>query len=142
MQQLTIEHKKSITNNNQKQQVVSNEIKKKKTKDIRSRKGLVLALSRRFYRLENSDTFYVESESTDNEYYFGKYNPPAFEWCACPDNSTRHIKCKHLYAIEIAIRFGTLKAIDKLPLEAKIYGATTTIAVSKSSSYEEDEYSF
>jgi hypothetical protein len=134
MQQLTIEHKKIETNGNQK--VVSEEGKKK---DRRFGKGLVLALSRRVYRLENSDTFYVESESTDNLYYFVKYNPSVFEWCACPDNSTRHIKCKHLYAIEFAIRFGTLKDIDKLPVEAKRYGATT--AVSKSP-YEEDEYSF
>lgn len=141
MQQLTIEHSKSTTNNNQK--VVSKEIEEKKTKDRRSRKSLVLALSRRVYRLENSDTFYVESESANNVYYFVKYNPPVLEWCACPDNSTRYIKCKHLYAIEFAIRFGTLKDIDKLPLEAKRYGATTTTtAVSKSSSYEEDEYSF
>jgi hypothetical protein len=139
MRQLTIEHKKSTTNNNQK--VVSNEIEEKKTKDRRSRKGLVLALSRRVYRLKNSDTFYVESESADNVYYFEKYNPSVFEWCACPDNSTRHIKCKHLYAIEFAIRFGTLKDIDKLPIETKRYDATTT-TVSKSSSYEEDEYSF
>jgi hypothetical protein len=137
MQQLSIEHKKIETNSNQK--VVSEERKKK---DRRSGKGLVLALSRRIYRLENSDTFYVESESTDNLYYFVKYNPSVFEWCTCADNSTRHVKCKHLYAIEFAIRFGTLKDIDKLPLEAKRYGAITITAVSKSSSYEEDKYSF
>ena len=122
MQQLKIEHKN---------------IKK----DRREGNGRVLDILRRIYRLGNSDTFYVESESTDNVYYFVKYNPTVIEWCACPDNSTRHIKCKHLSAIEFAIRFGTLKDIDKLPLEAKRYGATTT-AVSKSSSYEEDEYSF
>jgi hypothetical protein len=138
MKQLQIVHKKIETNSNQK--VVSEE--GKKTKDRREGKGMVLAISRRVYRFENSDTFYVESESTDNLYYFVKYNPSVFEWCACPDNSTRHIKCKHLYAIEFSIRFGTLKDIDKLPVEAKRYGATTTTAVSKSSSYEEDEYSF
>ena len=71
------------------------------------------------YRLVNSDTFYVESESTKNVYYFVKYNPDVFEWCSCLDNSTRHVKCKHLFEIEFAIRMGILKDIDKLPTEAK-----------------------
>jgi hypothetical protein len=129
---------KTITN-----QVIETKQIQELVENKRESHGRNIALTKNVYRLMNSDTFYVESESTDNLCYFVKYNPSVFEWCACPDNSTRHIKCKHLYAIEFAIRFGTLKDIDKLPVEAKRYGAiTTTTAVSKSLSYEEDEYSF
>ena len=38
-------------------------------------KGRVIARSRRIYRLLQTDVFYVESESTDNIYYFVKFKP-------------------------------------------------------------------
>ena len=131
--------KKQLTTN----QVVENTI----TKDRREGKGRVLAISRRMYRLLNSDVFYVESETSDDLYYFVKFKPDVFEWCCCPDNSTRHVKCKHLFAIKFAIKWGTIKDIDKLPKEAKRYNnnnndVVTTVTVSKSSSWKEDEYSF
>ena len=113
MQQLKIEHEKIPTN----QKIVGNE--DKKTKDRRPGKGRVLAFSRRIYRLQNTDVYYVESETSDNIYYFVKFKPDVFEWCSCLDNSTRHVKCKHLFEIEFAIRMGILKDIDKLPTEAK-----------------------
>ena len=40
----------------------------------REGKGRVLAISRRIYRLQKTDVFYVESESSDNTYYFGNIN--------------------------------------------------------------------
>ena len=113
MQQLTIEHKKSTTNSNQ---II---VDKKKTKDRREGKGRCIALSRRIYRLLQTDVFYVESESTDNVYYYVKFKPDVLEWCSCRDNSTRRFKCKHLWSIEFAIRFDTLKEIDKLPADVK-----------------------
>ena len=66
-----------------------------------------------------TDVFYVESESTDNVYYFVKFKPDLIVWCSCRDNSTRGLKCKHLWSIEFAIRFDTLKEIDKLPADVK-----------------------
>ena len=92
-------------------------------KDRREGKGRVVAISRRVYRLQNTDIFYVESEGSDNIYYFVKFKPDVFEWCSCLDNSTRRrgLKCKHLFAIEFAIRMGTIKDIDRLPADAKRY---------------------
>ena len=55
----------------------------------RESKGRVLAVSRRIYRLLNTDVFYVESESNDNSYYYVKFKPDVIEWCSCRDNSTR-----------------------------------------------------
>ena len=143
MQQLTIEHKKSTTNSNQ---IV---VDKKKTKDRREGKGRCIALSRRIYRLlQTEDVFYVESESTDNVYYFVKFKPDLIVWCSCRDNSTRGLKCKHLWSIEFAIRFDTLKEIDKLPADVKrdtsllISPKPEQIAASTNSSYKDDDYSF
>jgi predicted nucleic acid-binding Zn finger protein len=134
MQQLEIEHKKITTN-----PVVENTIKK----DRRESKGQLLALSHNVYRLLNSDVFYVESESRENVYYYVKFKPDVFEWCSCPDNSTRQTtKCKHLFAIEFAIRMGTLLDIDKLPAEAKRYPAITATTAVQSKSYKDDDYTF
>ena len=105
-------------------------------KDRREGKGRCIALSRRIYRLQNTDVYYVESESSDNTYYFVKFKPDVIDWCSCPDNSMRGMKCKHLFAIEYAIRMGTLKDTDKLPADAR-----RDIA-KDNKSYTDDDYSF
>src|SRR5215212_5737861 len=117
MQQLKVEHKKIPTKTTSNQKVVGS----KQTEELvienkRDNKGRNLAISRRIYRLSNSDVYYVESESSDDIYYFVKFKPDVLEWCSCKDNSTRHLKCKHLFAIEFAIKCGTIKDIDKIPL--------------------------
>jgi|SoiMethySBSTD1v2_1073268.scaffolds.fasta_scaffold3517792_1 predicted nucleic acid-binding Zn finger protein len=126
MQQLKVEHE-NTTN-----------------KDRRSGKGRVIALSRRIYRLMQTDIFYVESESTDNVYYFVKFKPDVMEFCSCKDyESNRAQKCKHLYSIEFAIRMGTLKETDKLPEDAKRKAAVRqSTTVTKKSFIEDDDYSF
>jgi hypothetical protein len=59
------------------------------------------------------------------------------------DNSTRGLKCKHLFAIEFAIRMGTLKDTDRLPADAKRDNTSNVVAIpSKPSSYKDDDYSF
>ena len=132
MQQLKIEHK--ITK-----------------KDRRPGKGRALALSRRIYRLQNTDTFYyVESETRDDQYYFCKFKPEVLEslwYCSCKDNSTRHLKCKHLFAIEFAIKWGTIKEIGNPLTDVKgdtviIKATTTTKPMITSLSYKDDEYTF
>ena len=88
----------------------------KKEKDRREGKGRVLAISRNvLYLLDSKDVYYVQSQHSSEIYYYVKYNADVFEWCSCKDNSTRPIKCKHLFAIEFAIKWGTIKDIDKIP---------------------------
>ena len=135
MQQLKIEHKNV-------------------KKDRREGKGRVLAISRMVYRLQNTDTFYyVESETSDYQYYLCKFKPEVLDsYCSCKDNSTRSIKCKHLFAIEFAIKWGTIKDIDSPPTDVKgdttIIKATITTTITKpmitssSLSYQDDEYTF
>ena len=135
MQQLTIEHKK-IPN---KSHVVA--LKSKQNQELENKRedhGRNIALTKNVYRLQKTDIYYVQSESVDNVYYYVRYNFDVLEWCSCPDNSIRGIKCKHQFAIEYAIRLGTLKDIDKLPAEAKKYPQQQIPA----KSYTEDDYSF
>jgi predicted nucleic acid-binding Zn finger protein len=132
------------------------------TKDRREGKGRVLAISRMVYRLQKTDTFYVESETCDNNYYFVKFKPDVVEECicSCKDNFLRSLKCKHLWAAEFAIKWGTIKDIDKVPTDIAdhiadqntsndIIAAVTkpieTAAVTKrrtTKSYLEDDYDF
>ncbi len=58
MQQLKIEHKKSNSNKNQRTEQIEE-------MDLREKKVRALISRRRFYRLENSNIFYIES-SKDN----------------------------------------------------------------------------
>ena len=92
--------------------------------------------------LQIEDVFYVESESTDNVYYFVKFKPDVVEYCTCPDNSLRggQMKCKHIWTLEFAIRMGTLRDTERLPTEAKVKKVVVPTAVPKS--YTEDDYSF
>ncbi len=69
-----------------------------------------------------------------------KFKPDVIEWYSCSDNSTRGLKCKHIWGIEFAIRIGTLKDTDKLPIDSKRRKVVTTTAPTKS--YTKDGYSF
>lgn len=117
-------------------------------KDRREGKGRVIALSRRVYRIINSDVYYIESESVDDMYYYVMWNTEKeFEWCSCPDYDKRHLKCKHIYGVEYAIRFGTVTDIDKLPEGAKKDNQVATTTKSKSCNpeslpYKSDQYGF
>ena len=120
-------------------------VEQEEQKYKRMGKGRSIAQSRRIYRLLQTDVFYVESESTDNVYYFVKFKPDVIEWwCSCMDNSTRGLKCKHIWSIEFAIRMGTLKDTDdKLPADAKRDTSTLVSPVAiEAKSYTEDDYSF
>ena len=93
----------------------------------------------------------VESESNDNTYYFVKYQPSVLEGCSCRDNSTRRSKCKHIWSVYFAIKFGTLKDTDKLPEDAKRDTSSVLLSsiepeqiapIGEAKSYTEDEHSF
>lgn len=116
-----------------------------KKKDRREGRGVVLALSRHVYNLQNKNsTFYVESESCDSRYYFVRYNPSVFEWCSCKDfESNRTERCKHLYGVEYGIRFNTILEVDKLPEE--VHSGISRNSTSKTTlnkSWKDDDYSF
>jgi len=78
-----------------------------------------------------------------------KFKCGVLEWCTCPDNSMRteggQMRCKHLHAIEFAIRLGTLRDTDRLPTEAKVRKVVVVISpipTVPTKSYTNDDYSF
>jgi hypothetical protein len=71
------------------QLTTSKQIVEAEQKYKRECKGRSLALTRNVYRLVNTDVFYVESESSNDTYYFVKFKPDVIEWCSCPDNLMR-----------------------------------------------------
>jgi hypothetical protein len=131
MNQLEIIHKSNNT-----KQVVSNS--EEIGESMRERKGAALVLTRNVFYLENSKhVYYVQSERSNNIYYFVKYNPDVFEYCSCLDNSIRGIKCKHIWSIEKSICRNTLKQIEHLPENAIRYPQKIT-----AKSYRDDDYEF
>jgi hypothetical protein len=138
MQQLKIVRKK--TSNNNQNFVEKNQVEEYDNK--REGHGRNIALTRNVYRLLTSDVYYVQSERSSEIYYYVRYNFSGLQWCSCPDNSTRDIKCKHQFAIEYAIKLGTLKDIEKLPAEAKRHGSSTAIVQQQSKSCKDDDYDF
>ena len=137
MPQLTVEHKKipkTITTN----QVVENKSEELQQENKREGHGLNISLTRNvFYMPDAKDVYYVQSEHSDNIYYYVKYNPDVIEYCSCPDNSIRLEKCKHIWCIEKSIVKGTLKEINKLPLNVRQFANQ-----SQSKSWKDDDYSF
>lgn len=89
-------------------------------KDIREEKAKKIALERTVYHIVGKDVYYVESESTDNHFYYLSWNPDNdIEWCSCPDYSMRGRRCKHIISLEYAIRKNTLVETEKLPSYAR-----------------------
>jgi hypothetical protein len=111
MNQLQIVHKKSTSKNQTTELVEAVENK-------REDHGRNIALTRRVYRIVNSDTFYCQSESTDI-YYFVRFNPSVLEWCSCPDNSYRGNTCKHIFGVIEGIKRQKIIDVEKLPPNIK-----------------------
>jgi predicted nucleic acid-binding Zn finger protein len=103
----------------------------------REDKGKVIALERRIFRIVGKDVFYVESQSVEGLVYYIMFNTEKeFEWCSCLDHSVRGRKCKHLFAIEYAIRKGTVQDTDSLPIGINKDNRQRELQ------YENDEYDF
>lgn len=129
MNQLEIVHKKS-TSKKQK----TGQVEVENTREVR---GRALATTRVIYRIQNSDTYYFQSERSDNIFYFVRFNPSVFEYCSCPDNSYRGNTCKHIFGVIAGIRKGTIIDTDKLPSDVKKDNSSTI-----SKSYRDEDYDF
>ena len=104
--------------------------------DKREEKGKLLAESKTIYRIIGKDVFYVESESTEAMFYYIMFNTEKdFEWCSCRDHSIRGLRCKHIYAVEYAIRKATYIDTEKLPSGVKRDNSVQL-------QYKKDEYDF
>jgi hypothetical protein len=138
MNQLTIVHKK--LSNNVKIVSKTNQIE---LDNKRESHGRNIALTRNvFYMSGAKDVYYVQSEQSNDIYYLVKYNPDVLEYCTYPDNSIRLEKCKHIWSIEKSIVKGTLKEIDKLPINAKTFQNKIPVVAQQAKSWRDDSYDF
>ena len=104
--------------------------------DLRDTKGKIIAMEKSIYRIINSDTFYVESQTVEGMVYYVMFNmEKEFEWCSCLDHSVRGLRCKHIIAVEYSIRKATYVDTDKLPSGVKRDN-------SQQLQYTKDEYDF
>jgi putative transposase len=82
----------------------------------REERGQQIAkLNGQIKRIDQS--FYaVKSQSGNGEYAITKVD---HEWiCECPDNKYRHVKCKHIYAVEFSLSFRAEVAVRRIePME-------------------------
>jgi len=113
------------------QTIVSNKFVNEENKIKRECKGRALAISRRVLSNPDSNGFYVESEMILGKFYYVKIVFESSEsgsfWCSCPDfASNRSDKCKHVFAVEYAIRLEIVQPIDKkLPISSIKRNPTT-----------------
>lgn len=107
--------------------------------DLREKKVRALISRRRFYRLENSNIFYIES-SKDNIFYYCRYTfgSKGNNFCSCKFFEFRGHKrdCYHLDIIPIGIMKGKIVDVSALPKELKRGNSIVT------KSYRDDEYDF
>jgi hypothetical protein len=77
------------------QQVVNMNINEKKTTRSRFNRGMVLNKSRRIIKVDNEDTWLVESATIDDKFYKVTESGE----CECPDFQRRGLTCKHMWAL-------------------------------------------
>ena len=74
-----------------------------KLEKIREERGLTIAKAKECQVNHVEENFYtVKSQSGNGEYAVYQVDG---EWhCECPDHTYRHLKCKHLFAVEISLK--------------------------------------
>src|SRR3989442_14629212 len=71
----------------------------------REQRGLVIAAKAKLERADDGRWF-VPSQSgrvTEHGHCYVVKPDPAHPYCSCPDFTARHLRCKHIYAVEIVV---------------------------------------
>src|SRR3990170_3686050 len=84
----------------------------------REERGEAIAkISGQINRIDNY-TYTVKSQSRNIEYTVSKVDN---EWlCECPDNAYRHVKCKHIFAVEFSQSLRTAVSVNKVIAEVNV----------------------
>jgi hypothetical protein len=71
-------------------------------------------------QIQNVDelTYTVKSQSGNGEYCITKV---CGEWlCECPDNKYRHVKCKHIFGVELSLKIKEQVKISRVIEEVTV----------------------
>jgi putative transposase len=80
--------------------------------------GMQIAQQENHVKRIDENTYTVKSQSQDSVYCIAKI---CGEWlCECPDNKYRHVKCKHLFAVEFSQSLRTEVAINRVIPEVNV----------------------
>jgi len=88
----------------------------KELQTTREERGEAIARMQNQIRRIDSQTYVVKSQSGNGEYYVCKSQN---EWrCECPDHVFRHVKCKHIFAVEFSVSLRAEVAVRRIePIE-------------------------
>jgi transposase-like protein len=67
----------------------------------REQRGLEIAKMNNQIKRIDAQNYVVKSQSSDSEYCVSK-SPDGWK-CECPDHVYRHVKCKHIFAVEFSV---------------------------------------
>jgi transposase-like protein len=85
-----------------------------KMENLNARKERGEAIARMNNQIKRLDaiTYFVTSQTTEKQYRVFKVSG---EWfCECPDHIYRHIKCKHIFAVEFSISLRAQVSVTKI----------------------------
>jgi transposase-like protein len=78
----------------------------------RQERGEAIAKLENQIRRIDANTYTVKSQSNNGEYHISKSENG---WiCECPDHTYRHVRCKHIFAVEFSVSFRTEVAVRRI----------------------------
>ena len=82
----------------------------------REERGEAIAKLENQIKRIDASTYIVKSQSNHGEYCVSK---SSYGWkCECPDHVYRHVKCKHIFAVEFSVSFRAEVAVRRIePIE-------------------------
>jgi transposase-like protein len=84
----------------------------------REQRGMQIAQQENQIKRFDENTYEVKSQSHDGEYCVSKV---CGEWlCECPDNKYRHVKCKHIFAVEFSQSLRAEVAVSRIIPEMSV----------------------
>src|SRR4030066_1326646 len=84
----------------------------------REQRGIAIAQLNGQIKRVDDFTYSVKSQSHEGEYCITKVDG---QWlCECPDNAYRHVKCKHIFAVEFSQSLRAEIAVNRVIAEVNV----------------------
>ena len=84
----------------------------------REQRGEAIAKLPNHVKRVDDCTYTVKSQSHDGEYTVSKHDN---EWvCSCPDNTYRHVFCKHIFAVDFSSKLRSQVSVNRVIQEVNV----------------------